>query len=177
MKNVLILTSVFLFSLGNLFADDIDDDFSGGEEDVVIERFSNEDILIRLEKNAKIACHEDECTLFSTVTKSSGFSVNFSVGEGSANLGGGTTFFSGDAGNIGDSQKYWSAGVQYHSGTCRRKIKVPEALYLTTMRYIYSLIQEGGETTEEFTNAQVVMLNFYRTIAEKADGCQDSSIQ
>ncbi len=178
MKKILLLALIVLSSIAQ--ADDIDDIFVPGDGEFKFERFSNEGILLSIDRDARIACHSNgQCVLSSVQSDSKGWEVSFNFGQGnSVNSNGGTTIITGgyDSGkndcntcnNIN-----WGLTLTYKKGQCTQQVLVPRSLYYAMNRYLYGLMQETGETRKGFTPADEAMIMFYSTIMKQAssNGC------
>ncbi len=179
MKKILLLAMIALSATAASFADDIDDIFIPGDGEFKFERFSNEEILLSIDRDAKVACRSNgQCTLSSVQSDSKGWEVSFNVGEGNSSGNSGTTIITGggyDSGKNGcDSCGInWGVTLSYHKGTCTQQVMVPRSLYYSMNRYLYGLMQETGETRKGFTPADEAMIMFYSTIMKQASsgGC------
>ena len=178
MKKILLAALIIFSSLA--IADDIDDIFVPGDGEFKFERFSNEGILLSIDRDARIACHSNgQCVLSSVQSDSKGWEVSFNFGQGNTvNSNGGTTIITGgyDSGkndcntcnNIN-----WGLTLTYKKGQCTQQVLVPRSLYYAMNRYLYGLMQETGETRKGFTPADEAMIMFYSTIMKQAStsGC------
>lgn len=167
------LIALALFSL-QVFAQDVDDLFGGGETEFEFERFSDGEILLQIDRDAEVACKNGVCTLHSVSNRYGGWEVSFNVGEGqNVNNGGGTNIYTGDSGNnCRDCPRdFWGIQIKYGAGRCTQTIQVPRAVYYAVNRYMYGLMTEDGGTRRGFTPADEAMIMFYTTIMSKASGC------
>jgi hypothetical protein len=149
--------------------------FDQGQGEFEFARFSNEGILLAIDRDARLACSENgQCVLSSVQTNSAGWEVAFNVGEGmNYNNGGGTTIFTGGYGGNPNScetcnRTHWGLTVTYRRGQCTQQVMVPRSLYFAMNRYIYGLMQETGQTRRGFTPADEAMIMFYTTIMKQA---------
>lgn len=169
---------LLLFSLsGILWASDMDDFLSSGEREFQLRRFSNEEVLLQIDRDAEIACKPNGlCVLTAVSTNDERFTVELSVGQGNNGQIG------GDGNNIylpGDYEGHtynnndinWGISVRYTKGRCRQQIEVPRALYYSVNRYLYGLMTEEGGVRRGFTPADEAMIMFYITIQKLATGC------
>ena len=182
MKKILLMAIIALSAATTSFADDIDDIFVPGDGEFEFERFSNEGILLAIDKDARLACQANgQCVLSSVESSYKGtWEVSFNFGQGSnVNANGGTTIITGGY----DSSKNdcstcdsinWGLNLTYKSGgQCTQKVLVPRSLYYSMNRYLYGLMQATGETRKGFTPADEAMIMFYTTIMKQASasGC------
>lgn len=173
MKKVLLVLAL-LFNTA-LFAGDIDDMFGGGEDEFEFNRYSDNQIQLAIDEDARVACSNGLCTLHSVNNRYGGWSVSFNVGEGSnMNNNGGTNIYTG--GNTGAGcndcpRDYWGVQVRYGRGQCTQTISVPRSVYYAVNTYMYGLMTEEGGTRRGFTPADEAMIMFYTTIISKATGC------
>jgi opacity protein-like surface antigen len=180
MKKVLVLAMIALSITASAFANDIDDIFVPGDGEFKFERFSNEGILLSIDRDARVACHSNgQCTLSSVQADYKGWEVSFNFGQGgNLNSNGGTTIITGGY----DSGKNdcntcnainWGLTLTYKKGQCSQQVMVPRSLYYSMNRYLYGLMQETGETRKGFTPADEAMIMFYSTIMKQASssGC------
>lgn len=173
MKKILLLTLLIINSLG--FAGTIDDIFDPGNKEFVFERFSDNQILLAIDNDAKIACQSNgQCVLSSGKTDSKGWEIAFNVGQGGVtNVNGGTTIitsgYNQGQNNCNNCQQgHWGFLVAYRVGHCTQEVLVPRSLYYSMNRYLYGLMQETGETRKGFTPADEAMIMFYSTIMKQA---------
>lgn len=179
MKTILALTLLITSLMAVSRADDIDDVFNTGNGEFKFERFSNEGILLAIDRDAKIACMSNgQCVLSSVKSDSNGWEVSFNVGQGnSVNSGSGTTIITGgyDSGKTSTCNSCdavnWGITLAYKVGHCTQTVLVPRSLYYALNRYMYGLMQETGDTKKGFTPADEAMIMFYTTIAKQATGC------
>ncbi|MDD4974342.1 MAG: hypothetical protein PHY93_08310 [Bacteriovorax sp.] len=179
MKTILALALLLTSLISASKADDIDDIFNTGNGEFKFERFSNEGILLAIDKDAKIACMSNgQCVLSSVKSDSNGWEVSFNVGQGNnINSNGGTTIITGgyDTGKTNTCNTCngvsWGVTLAYKVGHCTQTVMVPRSLYYALNRYMYGLMQETGETKKGFTPADEAMIMFYTTIAKQASGC------
>jgi hypothetical protein len=177
MKKILTLTLLLTAFITVSKADEIDDIFNTGNGEFKFERFSNEGILLAIDKDAKVACQANgQCVLSSVTSDSNGWEVSFNIGHGnSVNPGSGTTIITG--GGYGNSNCItcndinWGINVSYKVGHCTQTVMVPRSLYYAINRYMYGLLQESGETKKGFTPADEAIIMFYTTISKQATGC------
>ena len=159
------------------FAGDIDDLFSGGEDEFQFERFSDESVLLKIDADAQIACNAGVCTLHTVTNRYGEFEVSFNVGEGDTDSNNsGTTIITGGGAQdgyqtINQNEQYWGATVSYKKGACTQSINVPRSVYYSINRYMYGLMTDEGGTRRGFTPADEAMIMFYTTIMDKANGC------
>jgi hypothetical protein len=179
-KKILLMAMIVLSATTSVFADDIDDIFVPGDGEFKFERFSNEGILLSIDRDARVACHSNgQCVLSSVQSNNKGWEVSFNFGQGNGISGNsGTTIITGGY----DSGKNdcntcnginWGLTVSYKKGQCTQQVMVPRALYYSMNRYLYGLMQENGETRKGFTPADEAMIMFYSTIMKQASasGC------
>ena len=172
----LILALLMTFSI---LAGDIDDVFGGGDDDFRFERFSDEAILLEIDREAAIACENGLCTLHSVENRYGEFEVSFNVGEGNPFAGGnrsdGVQIYTGGYGdcNFCDNQMYWGFQVKYTKGKCTQTVKVPKSVYYAVNRYMYGLLTDEGDTRRGFTPADEAMIMFYTTIMNNIQGCKN----
>lgn len=180
MKKLLVWALIALSATTVALANDIDDIFVPGDGEFKFERFSNEGILLSIDRDARVACHSNgQCVLSSVQSDSKGWEISFNVGQGSnVNSNGGTTIITGgyDSGkNDCDTCNVlnWGLTVSYKKGQCTQQVLVPRSLYYAMNRYLYGLMQETGETRKGFTPADEAMIMFYSTIMKQAasSGC------
>ncbi len=177
---VLIALTVVTSVASTSFAEDAGDIFIPGDGEFEFERFSNEGILLAIDRDARVACHSNgQCVLSSVQSDSKGWEVSFNFGQGnSINSGSGTTIITGGY----DSGKNdcntcnginWGLTLTYKKSSCTQQVMVPRALYYSMNRYLYGLMQETGETRKGFTPADETMIMFYSTIMKQASasGC------
>ena len=159
----------------SLCASEVDDMFGTGEYEFEFERFSDEKILVAIDRDAEIACDKGVCTLHSVSNNYGGFEVSFNVGEGNPyNNGSGSTtnIYTGEAGNCSQcNNAYWGVSIRYKKAKCVQEINVPKSVYYAINRYMYGLMTESGGTKRGFTPADEAMIMFYTTIMSKASGC------
>ena len=170
---------VLTFSVAAVRADDIDDTFNTGDREFKFEIFSNEGILLAIDKDAKVACSPDgQCVLSSVKTDSHGWEASFNIGQGNSinNTNGGTTIITGGMPNTCSTCNGLTLGITlaYKVGHCTQTVMVPRSLYYALNRYMYGLMQETGETKKGFTPADEAMIMFYTTISKQATGCSTS---
>lgn len=172
MKKFMMMLALLL-GMAATNAGDIDDIFGGGETVFEFEKFSDEEIFLKIDADAEIACNDGLCTLHSMTNKYGGWSVSFNLGEGSTSgNGGGTNIYTnGSAGCDDCPRDYWGIEVMYGKGTCTQTINVPRSVYYSINRYMYGLMTETGGTRRGFTPADQAMIIFYTTIISKATGC------
>jgi hypothetical protein len=159
----------------SLLADDIDNEFGRGEKNFLLEKTANNDIMLTIEKDAKIACLPDgQCVLSSIQNDNKGWDISFNIGQG-LNLGGinGTTIITGgydtsqsDCSNC--QPTHWGLTISHHAYHCKQKVMVPRSLYISMNRYLYGLLQENGETKKGLTPADETMIIFYSTVMKQA---------
>ena len=180
MKKILVLAMIALSITASAFANDIDDIFVPGDGEFQFERFSNEGILLSIDRDARVACHSNgQCTLSSVQADYKGWEVSFNFGQGNnINSNGGTTIITGGY----DSGKNdcntcnginWGLTLTYKKGQCSQQVMVPRSLYYSMNRYLYGLMQATGETRKGFTPADEAMIMFYSTVMKQASssGC------
>ncbi|MFG1485664.1 hypothetical protein [Halobacteriovorax sp. RZ-2] len=169
MKKLLMI--LLLMFTSTTFANDVDDMFGSGEDQFEFEKFSNEEILLRIEEDIKVSCRKGECTLFSTENKFAGFEVGFNIGEGmNQQAGSGVNIYTGGYGGQINGE-YWGVNVRYYNGKCTQRIKVPKSVYIAINRYMYGLLDTDGNTRRGFTPADEAMILFYTTIIGKSSNC------
>jgi len=167
-----VLCTLFAFSHANA-----GDEFDGGVEDeFTVERFSDDEIRLKIEEKAKIACKGDRCELASVTNKGDSFKVVFSTGygdENNNNSGSGSVIVVGDGGGNNNPGNEFFVGlqIQYITGECTQTVLVPESLYITMNTYLYRLLNEDGSVERQFSAAQQTMILFYTTILKQASGC------
>lgn len=180
MKKLLVLAMIAFSVTASAFANDIDDIFVPGDGEFQFERFSNEGILLSIDRDAKIACHSNgQCTLSSVQADYKGWEVSFNFGQSdNLNSGGGTTIITGgyDSGKNDCNSCNginWGLTLTYKKGQCSQQVMVPRSLYYSMNRYLYGLMQATGETRKGFTPADEAMIMFYSTIMKQASssGC------
>ncbi len=153
---------------------DIDDMFGGGDDHFEFEKFSNEEILLKIEEDIKVSCRKGLCTLFATENKFGGFEVGFNIGEGmNQQAGSGVNIYTGGYGGQINGE-YWGVNVRYYNGKCTQRIKVPKSVYIAINRYMYGLLDTDGNTRRGFTPADEAMILFYTTIIGKSGSCANS---
>lgn len=180
MKKLLVLALIAVSIMASAFASDIDDIFVPGDGEFKFERFSNEGILLSIDRDAKVACHSNgQCVLSSVQSDYKGWEVSFNFGQGSnVNSNGGTTIITGgyETGKNDCStctNINWGLTLTYKKGECSQQVMVPRSLYYAMNRYLYGLMQETGDTRKGFTPADEAMIMFYSTIMKQASssGC------
>lgn len=173
MKKFLVL---LMLASTMAFASDVDDMFGEGEDQFVFDRFSDEAILLEIDRNAAISCNKGLCTLHSMESRYGGFEVTFGVGEGSGLSGtsgkDGVNIYTGgyDSCNSCDTLN-WGFQVKYSKGKCTQTVKVPKSVYYAVNRYMFGLLTDEGGTRRGFTPADEAMIMFYTTIMNNVKGC------
>ena len=175
MKNWIVSVLMLGFLTNLSYADNIDDAFDSGKGEFKFERFSNQGILLEIDRQAKLSCDDDGlCNLSSVSTKGDMFEVTFNIGEGGGlTTSGGTTIVTGDLNS--NSREYYGLTVTYKIGHCTQKVNVPKSVYYSVNRYIYGLMESDGSTKKGFTPSEEAMIMFYTTIMKQANGCQPLS--
>ncbi len=158
------------------FAGEVDDIFGSGEDQFEFDRFSDESILLEIDRNAAISCDKGLCTLHSVESRYGGFEVSFNVGQGtgSTGLGGkdGVNIYTGGYGTCETCDALsWGFQVKYSRGKCTQTVKVPKSVYYAVNRYMYGLLTDEGGTRRGFTPADEAMIMFYTTIMNNVKGC------
>ncbi len=172
MKKLLLVLMIMTTSV---FANDVDDMFGGGEDQFEFEKFSNEEILLKIEEDIKVSCRKGLCTLFASENKFGGFEVGFNIGEGmNQQAGSGVNIYTGGYGGQINGE-YWGVNVRYYNGKCTQRIKVPKSVYIAINRYMYGLLDTDGNTRRGFTPADEAMILFYTTIIGKSGNCGKSN--
>ncbi len=175
MKKLLLIVMLMLTT--SLFAQV--DDFEDGTDEYEFEAYSNEMILKKIEDDMEFSCTQGGlCTLSATTTREQRFttSVNFGLGSPFNNFGGnngsGTTVVvPGTTAGANESQPYWGVQLMYSRGKCTQEVKVPRSIYIALNRYMYSLLDENGDTRKALDPAKEAMIMFYTTIVAQAKGC------
>lgn len=167
--------SVLVLLSSLTFAGDIDDVFGDGEDQFKFDRFSDEAILLEIDRDAAVSCNNGLCTLHSMENKYGGFEVSFSLGEGSmgsSNGKDGVNIYTGGYGSCDScDQGYWGLNVKYYKGKCTQTVNVPKSVYYSLNRYMYGLLTDEGSTRRGFTPADEAMIMFYTTIMNNVKGC------
>lgn len=173
MKTLLVMLCLLVTNIA--LANTIDDVFEPGSKEFAFERYSDDKILLEIDKDAKIACLPNgQCVLSSGKSDSKGWEVAFNVGQGGViNSSGGTTIITGgyDSGSSNCpncSQNHWGLTLSYKVGHCTQQVLVPRSLYYSMNRYLYGLMTEAGETRKGFTPADEAMIMLYSTIMKQA---------
>lgn len=172
MKKFLLM---FLLLAVNVYASDVDDMFGDGEDQFVFDRFSDEAILLEIDKDAAISCENGLCTLHAMESRYGGFEVSFGVGEGSgygSNGKDGVNIYTNGYSTCNScDQLNWGFQVKYTKGKCTQTVKVPKSVYYAVNRYMYGLLTDEGGTRRGFTPADEAMIMFYTTIMNNVKGC------
>jgi hypothetical protein len=183
MKKIMLLWSFLsMLSIGNAYADQIDDLFGGGENtEFNFERFNEGRVMEAIAHDAGIVCRRGLCRLTSTNTKYSDFSINLNggIGNNSSNgFGGygdgGSTVINFNNNNNGGSvleRSHAGINMQVKVGNCTKNVNVPRSLYYSINRYLYGLLNSDGTTRRSFTPADEAMIMFYTTVMKMAEGC------
>ncbi|EQC50499.1 hypothetical protein [Bacteriovorax sp. DB6_IX] len=178
MKNLLLVFLLLTSSFA--FASDIDDMFGDGEDQFVFDRFSDESILLEIDRAAAISCDKGLCTLHSMESRYGGFEVSFGVGEGNGFQAGGkdgvNIYTDGYGACNTCGQLNWGFQVKYSKGKCTQTVKVPKSVYYAVNRYMYGLMTDEGGTRRGFTPADEAMIMFYTTIMNNVKGCTKVNI-
>jgi hypothetical protein len=170
----MLLTILFTLASVNAAATgNIDDMFGGGTDEFQFERFSDDNIMVEIDRDASVACNAGSCVLSSVTSNSKKFTISFNVGEGNqghGSYGGGTYVDLGDNNNDGP-RDFWGVKVEFTKGTCTQEINVPRSLYYAINRYMWGLMNEDSSVRRGFTPADEAMIIFYTTISNVATGC------
>ena len=157
------------------FASDVDDLFGNGEDQFVFDRFSDESILLEIDREAAVSCSNGLCTLHSMESRYGGFEVSFGVGEGNGMQTGGkdgvNIYTDGYGGCNTCGTLNWGFQVKYSKGNCTQTVKVPKSVYYSLNRYMFGLLTDEGGTRRGFTPADEAMIMFYTTIMNNVKGC------
>ena len=178
----LFIAFSFLIYTSVLLADSIDSEFGEGERSFLLEKSTNNDIMLTIEKDAKIACQPSgQCVLSSIQNDNKGWDVSFNVGQGFGYGGiNGTTIITGGYDNTYDNCQncqpvHWGITITHHAYHCTQKVMVPRSLYISMNRYLYGLLQENGEPRKGLTPADETMIIFYSTIMKQASATNCNS--
>jgi hypothetical protein len=176
-----LLLSLLIFSI-SISANEIDDEFGVGDTSFLLERSANNDIMLTIEKDAKIACLPNgQCVLSSVQNDNKGWDLSFSVGQGFGyGNNSGTTIITGGHDSSYDGcpscrPVNWGLSITHHAYKCTQKVMVPRSLYIAMNRYLYGLIQENGDPRKAFTPADETMIIFYSTIMKQASATNCNS--
>lgn len=172
---VFLFLNIFIFS-HLAIADSVDDIFNPGINQFSYEKLADNNILLAIDKDAKIACQPNgQCVLSSTESNSNAWEIAFNVGQGGGYMNSGTTIITGgyDSGYgtcpTNDClPTHWGLTLTKRNVRCSQKILVPRSLYYSMNRYLYGLLQENGEPKKGFTPADETMIIFYSTIMKQA---------
>jgi hypothetical protein len=164
-------------SLATVFAgDEIDDLFGTGEQEFKYQKFGNEEVLLMIEEEAKIACKNSQCVLSSVTQDYKDFSISFNLGNSPQNNGGDGTniYLPGSNGSANGSSDGLFVGLsaKFSVGTCKQEVLVPKSLFYAINRYMWGLMKEDGSTEQGFTPADEAMILFFTTIMKQVTGCK-----
>ncbi len=154
---------------------DVDDIFSGSVEDFKFTKFDNNDLLLTIAHDAKVACDKKGiCTLNAVTSYDRRYTVQFQIGQGNPNYnnsGSGTTVIIPGAGTTSNTDPYFGLMLKYTNGKCTQEVKVPRSLYFAMNIYMYNLMTDEAGPKKGFTPADEAMIMFYTTIMKQASGC------
>lgn len=173
----LLAMFIFVFSATAYSQDyDVDDIFSGNVEDFQFTKFDNNDLLLTIAQDAKVACNKKGiCTLNAVTSYDRRYTVQFQVGQGNPNYnnsGTGTTvIIPGNGGGLGSNEPYFGLLLKYTNGKCTQEVQVPRSLYFAMNIYMYNLMTDEAGPKKGFTPADEAMIMFYTTIMKQASGC------
>ena len=169
-----LLLCLLIFSV-SIFANEIDEEFGTGNTSFLFEKSANNDIMLTIEKDAKIACvPSGQCVLSSVQNDNKGWDVSFNVGQGFGyGYNSGTTIITGGYDSTNDGcpscrPVNWGLTITHHAYHCSQKVMVPRSLYIAMNRYLYGLLQENGDPRKGLTPADETMIIFYSTIMKQA---------
>ena len=175
--NKMLIAFVLAFSCSAFAQDyDVDDIFAGNVEDFKFTKFDNNDILLAIAHDAKVACdRKGICTLNAVTSYDRRYTVQFQVGQGNPNYnnsGSGTTvIIPGSGTTTGQNEMYYGLLLKYTNGRCTQEVKVPRSLYFAMNMYLYNLMTDEAGPRKGFTPADEAMIMFYTTVMKQASGC------
>lgn len=173
---VSILASTFSFAAKAQTKSDFDQAAPGYDQLQSPTLMTESEIQKAVLENMKRQCDsQGRCWLMGTDGSGSNWTIGFSAGVGSRNIGTGTTVINlGDEAGSNANDPYYGITISYRRYNCETNLRVAPAMKRLLETYQYAGVNADGTVKRTFSPADLALLSLYATLNAKLETCKQN---